>query len=170
MNGRDVYGRLVGSALALALTIPSAAAKCIVFSEAPKHVGDIACVTGKVVKVAQSKSGSWFLNFCADYRKCPFTAVVFPSNLRDVGDVRQLEGKDVEIHGRIQLWRGRPEIILRDARQLRGEAANIPPVPRDFDVQRKGRFRAGSIKAPGAGAARKSSSPAKSRQEPSDEP
>jgi hypothetical protein len=33
--------------------------------------------------------------------------VVFPSNLRHVGDVRQLQGKVVEIHGPVKLYDGR---------------------------------------------------------------
>ncbi len=70
-----------------------AAAKCIPYTEADNRVGDQACVTGTVVKVAQGKSGTFFLNFCEKYRDCPFTVVVFPSNLKDVGDVRELEGK-----------------------------------------------------------------------------
>jgi hypothetical protein len=66
--------------------------------------------------------------------------VVFPSNLKDVGDVRELEGKTIEIWGRITSWRGHAEIVLRDARQLKGEAAKLPPVPKEYDVERKGKF------------------------------
>ncbi len=120
-----------------------AAAACIPIEEAPKKLGDTVCVAGKVLKVDQSRGGTFFLNFCEDYRKCPFTVVVFPSNLKNVGDVRQLAGKDIEIHGKIQEWRGRAEIILRDVRQLKGEAAKIPPIPKEYDVEKKGRFSPG---------------------------
>ncbi len=120
-----------------------AAAKCIGIEEAPQKIGDTVCVAGKVLKVAQSRGGSFFLDFCEDYKKCPFTVVVFPSSLKNVGDVRQLEGKDIEIHGKIQEWRGRAEIILRDVRQLKGEAAKIPPIPKEYDVEKKRRFAAG---------------------------
>jgi DNA/RNA endonuclease YhcR with UshA esterase domain len=119
-----------------------AAAKCIPIEDTPQKIGANVCVTGKVVKVARSSGGSFFLDFCDDYKKCPFTVVVFPSSLRDVGDVRELEGKTIEISGKIQDWRGRAEIILRDSRQLKGEAAKIPPIPKDYDVQKKGRFSA----------------------------
>ncbi|MBZ5569347.1 MAG: hypothetical protein LAN64_16040 [Acidobacteriia bacterium] len=123
----------------------TAAAKCIPMEEAEKRIGDQACVTGKVVKVAQSKAGTFFLNFCEKYQDCPFTVVVFPSNLKDVGDVRELEGKMIEIWGRITIWRGHAEIVLRDAHQLKGEAAKLPPVPKEYDAERKGKF---SPKAP----------------------
>lgn len=125
-----------------------ATAKCIPFTEADDKIGDQTCVTGKVVTVAQSKGGTFFLNFCEKYRDCPFTVVVFPSNLKDVGDVRDLEGKTIEIYGKIQRWRGHGEIVLRDSRQLKGEAAKLPPVPKEYDVERKGKF---SPRAPSSG-------------------
>lgn len=133
---------------ALLLCSGLAAAKCIPFEETKDRIGDQVCVTGKVLKVAQGKSGTFFLNFCQDYRKCAFSVVVFPRNLRDVGDVRALEGKTIEIFGKIRLWQGHAEIILRDARQLKGEAAKIPPVPKEYDVERKGRY---SPRAPSSG-------------------
>lgn len=133
--------RIVAVAFLLCSTL--AAAKCIPIEEAPNKIGDTVCVAGKVLKVAHSRGGSFFLDFCEDYKKCPFTVVVFPSSLKDVGDVRQLEGKDIEIHGKLQEWRGRAEIILRDVRQLKGEAAKIPPIPKDYDVTKKGKFSAG---------------------------
>jgi len=73
-----------------------AAAACIPIEEAPKAIGDTTCVTGKVLKVAESRSGSFFLDFCENYRQCPFTVYVPAKNLRDVGDVRQLEGQVIE--------------------------------------------------------------------------
>jgi hypothetical protein len=131
--------------VSIALWSSAAAAKCIPFAEADNRIGAHACVTGKVLKVAESKSGTFFLNFCEKYRDCPFTVVVFPSSLKDVGDVRTLEGKTIEIFGKITAWRGHAEIVLKDARQLRGEAARIPPVPKEYDAERKGKF---SPKAP----------------------
>lgn len=124
----------------------AAAAECIPFTDAPQHVGESRCVAGKVVNIGQSKGGTQYLNFCADYKKCAFSVVVFPSNLKDVGDVRQLEGKDIQIFGKITTWRDRTEMVLRDVRQLKGEAAKIPPLPKDYDVERKGRFSAGQAK------------------------
>lgn len=132
----------------LLLLATFANAACVPFTEAPKKLGSTLCITGKVLSVKQSDSGAaWFLNFCPDYRTCPFSAVVFSKDLRDVGDVRMLEGRTVEIHGRVLEYKGVPEIIIRDARQLKGEAAKLPPVPKEFDVSRKGRYRAGQIQS-----------------------
>ena len=128
--------------LPILLFSASLAAKCLPMDEAGKHIGDTTCVAGKVLTVTQSPNGAWFLNFCDDYRQCPFTVVTFSRDLRDVGDVRYLAGKEVEVHGKIKLYQGRAEIILRDRRQLRGESAKLPPVPKDYDAARHGRYRA----------------------------
>lgn len=125
----------------------SAAAACIPYTEAPKKVGETVCITGKVVKVAHSaRSGTHFLNFCADYRSCPFTVVIFSRNLPDVGDVRWLEGKVIEIHGKVKDYKGQAEIILADVRQLTGESAKLPPLPKQYDAATKGNYSAGEFR------------------------
>ena len=98
--------------LALALFASTCFAECIPFTEAPNHLGESRCVKGKVVNIGESKGGSLYLNFCEDYRQCPFTVVAFARDLRDVGDVRTLAGKEIEIHGKIKEYQGRAEIIV----------------------------------------------------------
>lgn len=132
----------------LAAARPAPAVECIPFEQAKQHLGETRCVSGKVLKVGQSQGGTLFLDFCSNYRQCPFTVVVFRSKLRDVGDVRQLEGKDIEVTGKIKLWGTRAEIILEHVRQLRGEAAKIPPLPKTYDVENRGRFSAGEFSKP----------------------
>ena len=132
--------------LPILLFSASLAAKCLPLGEALKHIGDTTCVTGKVLTVSASPNGAWFLNFCDYYRQCPFTVVTFARDLRDVGDVRMLAGKEVEIHGRIREYQGRAEIILHERRQLRGESARIPPLPKDYDVSRHGSYSAGTFR------------------------
>lgn len=132
--------------LALTLVISgSAVAACIPFDQVKSKIGSNACITGKVVKVERTRTGTTFLDFCEDYKNCPFVVVVFARDLRDVGDVRQLEGKTIEIGGKVEEYNGRAEIILRDVKQLRGESASIPPLPKNFDVEKHGNFSAGSI-------------------------
>jgi hypothetical protein len=134
-------------------------AECIPFAQAAKHLGETRCVSGKVLHVKTGNGGITYLDFCEDFRMCSFTVVVFARNLKDVGDVRQLAGKDVEIHGQIKSYDGRAEIILEQVKQLRGEAARIPPLPKGYDVEQKGRYSAGKFSRPSS--ARK---PAKKRQ------
>ncbi|MEO5936809.1 MAG: hypothetical protein ABIP81_06320 [Terriglobales bacterium] len=141
MRLRWNYLRVVCLALA---SSGYAAAECIPYTEAPAKMGATVCVTGKVVKIGHSpRSNTHFLNFCDDHKKCPFTVVIFSRNLRDVGDVRWLEGKVIEIHGKIKDYNGQAEIILSDVRQLTGDAAKLPPLPKNYDASVKGSYSAG---------------------------
>lgn len=137
-------------AVLLTSALPSFSEDCLPITQARYHIGKEKCITGKVVKVTRVDSGTHFLNFCEDYRVCPFQVVVFRGDLKHVGDVRQLQGKVIEIHGTITDYDGRPEIILKQSSQLRGDAAHIPPLPKTYDVEKKGRYSAGRFKHPKA--------------------
>jgi hypothetical protein len=64
-----------------------------------------------------------------------------------MGDVRQLEGQQIEIKGTIQNYEGHTEIVLRRSSQL-GEGAFLlfPAVPTDYDAERAGHYSAGKFK------------------------
>ena len=125
---------------------PLFASDCIPIHEAGQHVGETKCVAGKVLKIKVGAKGVHFLHFCEDQIACPFTVVVFPSGLKDVGDVRRLEGRTIEIHGAVKLYDGRAEIILNRISQIAGGAALIPPLPKNYDVENRGHFSAGRIR------------------------
>ena len=125
-----------------------AASPCIPFADAQKHIGANRCVIGKVLQVKLGNGGVHFFDFCEDFRICPFTVVVFPSDLKHVGDIRQLKGKQIEIEGEVKEYDGRAEIVLQRPGQLRGDAAHIPPLPKEYDVERHGKFSAGRSSRP----------------------
>jgi len=133
---------------AIVLLTTAARSDCIAVPEAKKHIGEVKCVTGVVVRVKQGARGVHFLDFCDDFRLCPFTVVIFPRDLKSVGDVRQLQGRMVEIHGQVKEYDGRAEIILEEYRQLGGAGARIPPLPKNYDVEKKGRYSAGTFSHP----------------------
>lgn len=139
--------------LATLLLTSLSRADCLPFDEARKHVGEIKCITGKIVRVKQGSRGVHFLDFCDDFRLCPFTVVVFPGDLKSVGDVQQLAGHMIEVHRTIKEYDGRARIILEEYRQLSGSTARIPPLPKNYDVQKKGRYSAGTFSHPKAGKA-----------------
>lgn len=146
-----------------------ATADCIPLSEAKNHIGEHRCVSGKVLQVKQGNGGTTFLDFCEDFRVCPFTVVVFRGDLKHVGDVRQLAGSTVEISGDIKDYDGRAEIILREIGQLHGGSAKIPPLPKGYDVEKKGRFSAGKFSHPGKRKpAKRQQTPAMSIEDPAD--
>ena len=122
------------------------ASDCIPIHEAARHVGETKCVEGKVLKIKVGARGVHFLDFCEDQMACPFTVVVFSHDLKDVGDVRRLAGRMIEIKGPVKLYDGRAEIILNRISQITGGAAMIPPLPKDYDVENRGHYSAGHLR------------------------
>ena len=135
-------------------------AECIPFTEAGKHLGESKCVSGTVVRVKQGSRGVHYLDFCEDFRLCPFSAVIFPRDLKHIGDVRQLQGRLVEIHGDVKGYDGRAEIIVSEARQIAGAGARIPPLPKNYDVEQRGHYSAGTFSRPKAYTTSKKRQPA----------
>ena len=98
---------------------PGSAAECVDFHDAGRHAGEPGCISGRVVKVFASRGGNTFLDFCQDYHECPFTSVIFSSDKNKFGDVQSLTGRQIEIRGTINVYQGKPEIIIREPEQIR---------------------------------------------------
>ncbi len=130
------------------LSTAAAASDCLPIREAKQHVGETKCVTGKVLRVKAGARGVHFVDFCEDHMACPFTVVVFPYDLKDVGDVRRLAGQVIEIRGSVKLYDGRAEIILNRVSQLTGGSTLIPPLPKNYDVEKQGHYSAGRLHPP----------------------
>jgi hypothetical protein len=132
--------------LAILLSAPLlSATHCIPIQEASQHVGEVKCVSGKIVRVKPGAKGVQYLDFCEDQMACPFTVVVFAHDLKDVGDIRRLTGRVIEIKGPVKLYDGRAEIILNRISQIAGGAALIPPLPKNYDVENRGHFSPGRL-------------------------
>jgi len=125
---------------------PLLASDCISIQEAAHHVGEVKCVTGRVLRVKAGNKGVHYVDFCEEQMACPFSVVVFPSDLKDVGDVRRLEGRLIEIHGQVKLYGGRAEIILSRVGQLSGGSTMIPPLPKNYDVEKRGHYSPGRMR------------------------
>jgi hypothetical protein len=133
-------------ALVLLLSASAAAASdCLPIADAKLHVGETKCVTGKVLRVKSGAKGVHFVDFCEDQASCPFTVVVFPHDLKDVGDVRRLTGHVIEIRGPVKLYDGRAEIVLNRVSQVSGGSMLIPPLPKNYDVEKQGHYSAGRM-------------------------
>ena len=145
LGGNGWGARLLLALLILFNVPPLRAADCISIQETGQHIGETRCVTGKVIRVKVGVKGVHFLDFCEDQPACPFTVVVFGNDLKDVGDVRRLAGRTIEIRGALKLYDGRPEMILSHIRQITGGAAMIPPLPKAYDVENRGHFSAGRL-------------------------
>jgi hypothetical protein len=53
-----------------------------------------------------------FLNFGEPYPNHDFTAVVLPADQKNFGDLKGLDGKSVRVTGKIEDYRGKPEMTL----------------------------------------------------------
>lgn len=123
-------------------------ATCIPFDQARNHLDETQCITGKVIRVQEGDGGVHYLDYCEDYRLCSFTVVIFPHDLKKIGDVRQLAGKVVEIRGEVKEYDDRAEIILESAKQLGNGLLPLSPLPKSFDVEQRGHFGAGNSRRP----------------------
>lgn len=92
---------------------------CVDFRSAGDHTGENGCVSGRVLRVYTSSSGTTFLDFCQDYRSCPFSTVIFSSDRDNFGNLGALEGKKVDVLGEIVTYGGRAEIVIHRPDQIR---------------------------------------------------
>lgn len=92
---------------------------CVDFHEAGKHTREQACISGRILRVFTSKTGNTFLDFCADYRNCTFTSVVFASDRPKFGDLGSLQGRNIELRGQVRVYHNQPEIVINDPNQIR---------------------------------------------------
>lgn len=121
------------------LSALSATADAIPFAEAAKHVGAEVTVTGKVSAVRVIPSGMGFVNFGGRV----FTAIAKPGTF-EAGKLEEFMGKDVEVTGTVELYKGSPQIVLKDAASIRipggapaaqeGDAPK-PKAAEDFTIQ-----------------------------------
>jgi len=92
---------------------------CVDIRNAGPLEGKSGCVAGLVLRVYTARSGNTFLDFCQDYRTCPFSSVIFAADKARFGDLTFLQGRRVEIRGDVVAYQGHAEIILHDPRQIR---------------------------------------------------
>ncbi len=88
-----------------------------VYTEAGQHIGEYARVTGTVVSVYASKGGTTFIDFCKNYKTCPFTAVIFSSSANEFTDLKGYTGP-ITLTGTIKSYQGKAEIILDSRDQV----------------------------------------------------
>ena len=88
------------------------------YTDAPAHVGDFASVRGTLVNTYASKTGTVFLDFCENYKTCPFSSVIFADDAKKFGDLGRYVQQAVTLTGKISSYQGKAEIILSDPSQI----------------------------------------------------
>jgi DNA/RNA endonuclease YhcR with UshA esterase domain len=98
---------------------PAQTTTIIPANEAAAHVGEYATVEGVLAKVFTSNKGNTFLNIGAAYPNQTFTGwIPTASPVSKSPLVSGIETKHVKITGRIEMYRGKPEIRINAATQL----------------------------------------------------
>lgn len=86
-------------------------------SAAAKHIDETVTVTGKVVQVT-FRPKVVFLNFDAAFPQTPFNAVIMSQHTNQFGDLKALEGKQVEVTGKLKEFKDKPEMLLTRSNEL----------------------------------------------------
>lgn len=88
------------------------------YIKAQDHIGEYAGVRGRLIRCYTSANGIIFLDFCRNYRTCPFVAVIFPPSTGDFKDISRYEGQLITIFGQIKSYHGKAEIIIDTPNQI----------------------------------------------------
>jgi hypothetical protein len=86
--------------------------------EAGNYNGRTVTVKGFVADVYQSEKVA-YLNFVEKFPKNPFTAVIFASKFSDFPDIVNYRNKDVEVTGRVSMYKEKAQIILNSPKQIK---------------------------------------------------
>ena len=87
--------------------------------DAANYIGKSVTVIDTVSSVYLSKTGTYFINMGGEYPDNDFTAVIFKSNSSKFHDVKSLEGKVIEVSGKIKEYQGKPEIVVVKKTQVK---------------------------------------------------
>jgi DNA/RNA endonuclease YhcR with UshA esterase domain len=108
-------------AVFMCFTVAQLSAQTFPPKDLSQHVGETVITKGTVDEVHTSNKGNTFLNFGGSYPQQAFTAFIPVRNAAMFPDVHALQGKTVEVSGRVALYKGKPEIVLESPSQLRTE-------------------------------------------------
>lgn len=103
--------------LSMSPAAPTLAAE-IAPREAMMHVGERSTVVGTVAQVSRSRGGTTFINFGGRYPNHIFYAVILKKYADRFPDISSIQGRQVAISGEVQLYKGKPQIILFSTSQL----------------------------------------------------
>lgn len=110
------------AALTLTAWLPaSAETQTIAPTEAKTHVGQTVTVEGAVGNISTGRSGTTFIDVGGRYPDNNFAAVIFAADKSKFPGLDALDGKTVAVTGQISLYRGKPEIILKSAEQMKAK-------------------------------------------------
>jgi hypothetical protein len=87
-------------------------------SEAPRHIGETARVTGTVKRVSQTQGGSIFLDLGAKFPNNPLTIFIPYSAADQFPNFKKFDGVIVTVSGEIKEYNNKAEIVVTDPSQI----------------------------------------------------
>jgi DNA/RNA endonuclease YhcR with UshA esterase domain len=102
----------------LAPSLSSGGVKKYTPAEAKEQVGKSITVAGRVVQVVALEKVA-YLNLGKPHPDTPFTAVVFAASFAQFGTLTELEGKIIEVSGKVIVFKERAEIVVNSANQVK---------------------------------------------------
>lgn len=72
-------------------------------------------MSGEVVQVRTTRRGTTFLNMGGTYPNQTFTIVSFRG---DRTALKNYRGRTISVHGTIQVYRGKPQIVIEATEQI----------------------------------------------------
>jgi DNA/RNA endonuclease YhcR with UshA esterase domain len=89
----------------------------IAAKETGDYIGKNVIVKGYVADVVIRPKVN-YLNFDKKYPDQTFTAVIFPKDAENFNDLYAYKNKNVRVKGKIELYRGKPQIIINTPEQI----------------------------------------------------
>ena len=86
--------------------------------EVSGYIGKTLTVEGYIADVVTRPKVN-YLNFDNKFPKHTFTVVIFPKDAENFGEINVFKNKTVQVKGKIELYRGKPQIIATSPEQLK---------------------------------------------------
>ncbi len=93
--------------------------KIIDFKEAPNHIGEGISIKGKIIDIYKSSAGLTFFDYCTSYKNCPFSLVIFSSDIPKFKNLSSYIGKTILVSGTIKPYSGKAEMVLNSESQIK---------------------------------------------------
>ncbi|MDZ4711637.1 MAG: hypothetical protein SGI89_04860 [bacterium] len=86
--------------------------------EVKDYIGDSLLISGYVADLYLGEKVA-YLNFENKFPKNTFSCVIFSGKFNEFGDLSKFKGKNVEVTGRISVFKGKPQTILNSPDQIK---------------------------------------------------
>lgn len=90
----------------------------ITSKEVKLHVGDSLIIKGYIADIYLGEKVA-YLNFENKFPKNIFSCAIFSGKFGEFGDLSDYKNKNVEVYGRISVFKGKPQVILNSVKQIK---------------------------------------------------